>query len=99
MQTDLPLQPALQGGRQRLALALLERRGGGDRHVDHALGLVLQLIEQSRNLGEVGETPVLRERLDEIAALPVELRTGEVSNQFGQDSVADGWLPEQPLHS
>src|SRR5882757_10642326 len=34
MQADLPLEPALQGGRQSFALTILERRGRRDRHID-----------------------------------------------------------------
>src|SRR4051812_30257065 len=63
MQTDLPLQPALQSSGQRVALTILERSGRCDRHIHYAFSFVLQLVKQSRDLGEVGETPVLRERL------------------------------------
>src|SRR3954452_9577013 len=84
VQADLPLQSALQSSRQRVALTIPERSRGGDRHIHDTLGFVLQLVKQSRDLGEVGETPVLRERLDEVAAVLVELGTGQINDELGQ---------------
>src|SRR5581483_63535 len=48
LHADLALEPPLQRGGQRFELSVHKWRGGSDRHVDHALGLVLQLIEESR---------------------------------------------------
>src|SRR3954463_3860149 len=99
VQADLPLQPALQSSRQRIALTIPERSSGRDRHIHNTLSFVLQLVKQSRNLGEVGETPVLRERLDEVAALLVELGTGQVDDKLGQLRVGHSRMTEQVLHT
>ena len=63
---------------ERALLFFAERRGGGDRDVDHALFGILQLIEQLRDLGQARQAAVLRERLHEIAAVLIELRARDV---------------------
>src|ERR1700761_8628025 len=98
MKAYLALEPALQSGGQRFALTVLQRRCGSDSDVDYPFGFVLQLVKESRNLGEVAETPVLRERLDEITAVLVEGGARQIHHHPGQVRVGYRRIPEQVVN-
>src|ERR1700722_10678908 len=84
LHANAALQFALQGRRQRLTLAVIQRRRGGHRHVDDLFRLVLQLVVESRDLGEVTETVILGERAHEVRAVFTQRSARDVDHQLCQ---------------
>src|SRR6185437_10455879 len=95
LQTDRASQAPLERRCQAVLLRLIERRGGGYRHIDDALGLALELIEEGRDLRQERESPVVRQSADEVAAFLVELRSGDPCHQVSQLRGRDARIAEQ----
>src|SRR6185312_11186241 len=91
-------QPPLQGRSQRASLGIVERRGGGDGHVDDTLSLTLELIEARRDLRQQCQSPIVRKGADEVATLLVELWTRDPGDERGQLLRRDVRVAEQRLN-
>src|SRR6185312_10404946 len=74
LQADCAFQAPFERRYEIAPLRVVERRSGGHRHIDHALGLTLELIEEGRDFRQVCESSVVRECADEVAAFLAELR-------------------------
>src|SRR5579883_2904058 len=95
MHPHAPLQPPLQRFGESAAVRLVDRRCRGDDHVRDALGLVLELVEQGRDLGKQRESAILREREDEVPSWLPELIAHHIGDELRELARRDLRIAEQ----